>query len=227
MKLLRALGDLVAPPSCHICGVPLGDPQQKLCAACAARLVRTGYHRSRMNPVESALAGLLRFEKASAVFHYSRDNVISQIIKDFKYHDYPSLALFMGRMMARELYITGFFSGIDGIVPVPVHWSRRLRRGYNQSEMLARGMSQELEIPVLKALHARRHSSQTGMTHTSRRLNVSGKFFCPDGDALGGKHLLLIDDVCTTGSTLIEAGNALLDVRPDVKLTVLTLSTVR
>lgn len=168
--------------------------------------------------------GSVRIERAVAPFIYTPDSRISRIVQDFKYRGFQSLAVEMGRILALEASVTGIFHDVDYIQPVPLHLIKLWKRGYNQALLLAKGVSRETGIPVIDLLKAiRHHRTQTGLDHEQRKLNTSGIFAVKKPESLPGRHILLIDDICTTGSTLVSAANAMLQAVPDSKISVLTL----
>lgn len=231
--MIDALIDFLFPPVCHCCGQRLVEGEKYVCSLCSLDFPRTNYHlywtnnsapNSDLNPMEARFAGQLPFAHATAAYFYSRDSKLAELIKDFKYHKFPSLAQYMGRLAARELFPTGFFSGIDFICPVPLHWRKRLRRGYNQAEMLARGLSEELSIPYTKDLVAvKGHKTQTRLSREERLRNTRNIFRLRRADRYSGKHILIIDDICTTGSTMISAARACLDACPGLKISFFSL----
>lgn len=203
---LRSLSAILFPEVCHLCDGPLSPGERMLCTRCADRLPRTHYHRMPTNPMEDRFAGRIRFERCTGYFLYTRDSGFARIVHDFKYRKFPSLALELGKIVGRELFTTGFFGDAELIVPVPIHYLKRLRRGYNQAECFARGVAEMTGIPVACNLKAvRGHGTQTGKTAEEREENVRGIFRLKDVDSLRGKHIVVVDDVCTTGSTLREA----------------------
>lgn len=224
---MNPLADIVSilfPKSCHICRCRLADHERFICRQCVERLPRTLYHRVPLNAMEQRFAGIVKFERATACFTYSRKSGIATLIHDFKYRGFPSLACYMGEMMATELYTSGFFADIDCIAPVPLHILKRARRGYNQSEMIARGVSKVTGIPVIANLTAqRRHSTQTAKDHYQRWQNTMGIFAVKRPNELEGKHVLIVDDVCTTGATLIAAADTILKVA-DTRISILSLA---
>jgi len=137
--------------------------------------------------------------------------MLAQLIHDFKYRHFPGLAERLGEIMGTELLRSGFLYDIDAIVPIPMHRIKKARRGYNQTERLATGITRATDIPVCTLLKAARpHTTQTSKTLAQRRENVSNVFRLDHPGELVGKHILLIDDVCTTGATLTAAAETIL-----------------
>ncbi len=213
------------PEECHVCGRHLSKWEHKLCGKCYSSLPRTLYHRMKDNPMELRLAGFIPFHRASALLFYSPDTAVTTIIHDFKYRKFPSLAYFMGKKMGEELLPPGFFTDIDMIVPIPMHWIKKMFRGYNQVELLAEGVHEVVNIPVDNCLRMRRyHKTQTKLSHEERRRNMEGLFKVVNPEELTDKHILILDDVCTTGATLRSAAAAILDANPKVRISFLTLA---
>lgn len=215
--------DFIFPRLCHICGVPIPEEQGSLCAVCKSRLPRTRYHAMPMNQMEHRFAGRFPFERATGLLFYSSDSDLSILVHDFKYHRFRKLARELGGMMGEELFTTGFLSDVDVIVPIPIHFLKKALRGYNQTEELARGLSEVTGIPVNTSLRAaRHHRTQTSLSREARQKNTQG-IFRIKGDSLRGKHILLLDDICTTGATLTAAADVIHATIPNARLTLLTL----
>lgn len=225
MRALTDLRRLLFPASCLLCGERLSRGEEGVCLRCAARLPRTRYHLRRDNPMEQDLGGRFPLERAAAFLRYAREGDAQLLVRELKYRGRRELGVAMGRMMAAELLPSGFLGGIDGIVPVPLHRRRERRRGYNQSERLAAGLSERTGIPVwADALRRTRHTeTQTRKTPGARWANVDGAFACPDPGRLDGRHALLLDDVLTTGATVTACADALSAV-PRLRLSVLTMA---
>ena len=224
-RILINIVDVLIPPRCHVCGEVLMPEERFICRPCLGRLPRTQYQHREGNPVEMRFAGKIPFERASGHFFYSRGSAVASLIHDFKYRNYPTLARQMGRLMAEDLFPSGFLNDLDCICPVPLHWIKRLQRGYNQTERIARGISDETGIKVSRDLvAARRHATQTGFTPEERVRNVEGIFILKNAEKYSGKHILLLDDVCTTGATLTSAADAILEAAPTSRLTLLALA---
>lgn len=225
MNLAEDLLSVLFPRLCHVCKNKLNGREEYVCGKCLDELPRTMYHRIPLNAMEQRFAGKVRFEKATSLFFYDRNSRYANIIHDFKYRGYSKLAKYMGQYMANELLTTGFFNDIDSIVPIPLHRFKQARRGYNQSLMIACGLSEILEIPVDDVLKVSRwRRTQTMKSLYERWLNAKDAFRLKDGADVSGKHILLVDDVCTTGSTIEAAIHAFDDIA-DMKFSILSLAT--
>jgi ComF family protein len=163
-------------------------------------------------------------ERAAALFYYEAHSETANIIYMLKYKSHPEIGGVMGRMTARELQAEGFFDGIDGIVPVPLAKKRLRQRGYNQSMEIAKGVSEITGLPIYNKVVRRNafEGSQTNKGRWERNENVEKVFELIDSESVRGKHLLIIDDVVTTGATIIACTKELVKAG-DVKVSVLTL----
>ena len=211
----RRLMEFMGPRYCVVCGKRLGVQEQSLCAACVLRLPRTDFLlEGDENPMVKMLWKLTPVSRALAFIHYEPRAESARIVYDMKYNDRPDTAEDMGRLMARELLPTAFFDGIDVVVPVPLTRRRQWQRGYNQSERLAAGIAEVTGLPVAaKALRRKQFlRSQTQLSRQERMDNVEGMFEVRDEAAVRGRHVLLVDDICTTGATLTACAAALSQV---------------
>ena len=222
--ILADILDFIFPRRCHICDGSLAKHERFACTDCLHRIPRSGYHRRTLNPMEERFAGITPFEKGTGHFLYNRDSPLSILIQDMKYRGFSDIGDMLGELAASELFPTGFFTDVDLIVPVPMHFLKQMKRGYNQTHHIARGISVATGLPVSLTLKAvRSHKTQTALSREERLRNTSGMFRVADPSVIEGKHVLLVDDVCTTGSTLISAGEALAAARPSA-VTLFTLA---
>ena len=217
--------DLLAPRLCSACGRRLSLTERTLCVSCNMHLPRTGF---QLDAYDNAMArlfwGIIPVERAVALFHYNAGASVSNIIYDLKYHDQPEIGREMGRFVAREFSETGFFDGIDVIVPIPLAKKRQRQRGYNQSLCIAKGISRVTGLPIYDKVVRRTMfvKSQTQMGHWERQENVEGVFELKDASTLRGRHILLVDDVVTTGATMTACARELLKAG-DIKISLLSL----
>lgn len=174
--------------------------------------------------MEMRFAGKFPFEKAASLLFYSSDSAVATLMHDLKYRNYRKLAQYMGEILGNELLSSGFFSDIDLIIPVPMHFLKKAKRGYNQTQEIASGLSKVVTIPVDRSLIAAKpHSSQTGKSREERLGNLKNVFKLKSADTIKNKHILLLDDVCTTGTTLSSAAEKILDESPSTRISLLTL----
>ena len=217
--------DLISPRLCVVCGHRLTVSERCLCSRCNMHLPRTGFqHDAYGNVMARLLWGQIPVERVAALFYYEAGSETARMIYELKYHDQPEVGEELGRMTAREFALAGFFEGIDALIPVPLARRRQRQRGYNQSKMVARGVSAATGLPIFDRVARRTvfEKSQTKMGRWERIDNVKDVFEVRDGSTLNGKHILLIDDVMTTGATVISCAREL-QKAANVRISVLTL----
>ena len=217
--------DLISPRLCVVCGERLAVTEETLCSKCYLHLPRTDFGRDLYENVMAKLFwGQIAIEKATALFYYEPHAETANILYELKYKNHPEIGVVMGRMMARELTGSGLFDDIDALVTVPLARKRERERGYNQSLMLARGVSEVTGLPINNKVVRRTKfmGSQTRRGRWERNENVEDVFELTDGHGLSGKHLLLIDDVVTTGATIIACAQEMRKAS-NVKFSVLAL----
>ena len=225
MNWITRILDFISPRLCVVCGQRLAPTERSLCSVCLFHLPRTDFHQKPLdNPMAQLFWGLAPIEKAAALFYYHPHSETAQLVYRLKYNNRPDIGEDMGRVMANELQATDFFSDIDVLLPVPLASKRLRQRGYNQSEQLAIGISDITHLPIVTKALRRKHfqQSQTTLNRWQRQENVEDTFWLKDGSQLQDKHVLLIDDICTTGATLISCANTLKDIE-GIRISVLTL----
>lgn len=228
-NLIDSLLGMIFPNVCEICGNSLVEGEKVICSHCTIELPRTGYHLdSNFNELHKRLLCHCPIERATAFFHYYKDNRFSHLIHLIKYGNRPELGVALGQIFTRELKQSNFFNDIDLIIPVPIHSSKKRKRGYNQSEMIARGISKETGIPVSNNLVAyQAHSTQTRKNAIGRWLNSEGIFGAIGEEGLDGRHVLIVDDVITTGATMIRCCEAIHSASPTTTVSVLSLASTK
>ena len=221
----RRLLDVISPRLCVVCGHRLTVTEEVVCTKCNFHLPRTDFHRDAYeNEMAKLFRGQIPIERATAYFYYEPHAETANILYELKYKNHPEIGEVMGRMLAKEIQSAGFFDGIDGIVPIPLAKKRLRQRGYNQSMEIARGVGEVTVIPILAKVVRRTifDGSQTSKGRWARHENVEHVFELMDADMIRGKHLLLIDDVVTTGATVIACAKELVKAGA-VKVSVLAL----
>lgn len=207
---LHSFITLFLPRCCIVCEQPLSHAEEYVCIACNIDLPRTNFHLHKDNPIEKLFWGKIPIERATAFYLYQKGSGYRRIIHFLKYKGYKQVGEVMGRYMAAEISDSSFFEGIDQIVPVPLHHKRLKKRGYNQSEWLARGLSRNTDIPVntQAVIRSKNTHTQTDKSLFGRWENMKDAFHVQHPEQFEGKHILLVDDVLTTGSTLLACASA-------------------
>ncbi len=221
---LRSLINLLVPRVCPVCGCRMADSERLLCTRCLLQLPFLRLQDFSDNPVARLFWSRLPLERAYSHVRYNRMALTHPLLMPLKYGFRPDIGFRAGRMLAQHLRPQGFFTGIDAIVPVPLHWLRRLRRGYNQSYRLACGVASVTGLPVEATLVQRTkyNATQTGKSARQRNENVRQEMFRSRPTSC--RHLLLVDDVVTTGATLSAVAESILLVNPHVRISILTLA---
>ena len=223
MTPLKAILQALLPATCACCGEVLVSGERLICLNCLTSLDHTHFSNQAGNTAEQMLTGRFPFIAATSVYHFRQGNTVRQAVHAMKFHSCPELCLMMGRQMGLELIGSGRFDDVDVLVPIPLHWCRRLQRGYNQSELLCRGMAEVMHRAVdSRSVIRHRYTRQQSLQSGNRRMdNVDGAFRVRHPDKLKGKRILLVDDVLTTGATLTACAESLLTV-DGVRLSVAT-----
>lgn len=203
-KIFHKFLSLFFPDLCLVCGNKLGDSEVHICIECLTLLPKTNYHRQTDNRLENLFAGRFPFQRIVAYAYFVKDGSIQSIIHELKYRHNPEVGQFIGQLCGENIKDSKFIFDVDVLVPVPLHPKRQRQRGYNQSEEICKGMSGILNIPIdcNSLVREVNNPSQTKSSRFDRWENVEGIFAIRDYTAFENKHILLIDDVITTGSTI-------------------------
>ena len=217
--------DLIYPNLCFICGETLLKSESHICLSCLNNIPRTNYHLLTDNTVEKRFWGKAPIFRGTSFFFFQKGSPFQKLLHELKYKGNKEIGEILGRYAAAELLNSPDFCSIDIIIPIPLHPKRFAQRGYNQSEWIGKGLSAVLDKPqdtnTLKRV--KQTTTQTKKSVFERFENTEGIFELSGAKELEGKHLLLIDDVLTTGSTLNAAINTLLNI-PNVKISIFTLA---
>jgi len=216
---------LFYPHICNGCGSDIIPEQNLLCARCMLQLPVTFFANYPNNPIEKIFTGRLPVAAAHAEFYFSKTSLIQQLIHQLKYKSNKAIGIYLGEMMGKTIRQSGRFSQVDALVPLPLFPGKEKKRGYNQAAVICEGMSLSMQLPVMENVLLRRHftDTQTKKHRTERWQNVADSFTVQHPEKIKGKHLLLVDDVITTGATLEASGRHLLTAK-DVTLSIATIT---
>lgn len=221
VNLLSDLISLFYPEVCAACGMLLYRHEDTVCLSCRYLLPDTGYELVADNPVARMFWGRVRFEQVSAMYFFAKKGKVQHLVHELKYKSNRDAGLFLGREMGKKLSASPLYRDIDYVVPVPLHARRQRIRGYNQSEVIARGIKETTgwRTDTTNLNRAGATETQTRKSRSARWDNVKDIFQLQNPDRFAAKHILLIDDVITTGST-IEACALALSAAANIRVSV-------
>lgn len=235
-SLLEDIINLFFPRTCAICGKVLTGGEEMICIKCMLRMPRTDtWEHPYDNEMSKLFWHLIPIERCCALFHHISHATSARAVYQLKYMYHPEMGIYLGKMLAQKGLSIQFFDGIDTIIPIPLTRKRQKERGYNQSLLIAKGIRQLTHLPIIKdAVKRNKFSeSQTHKNRQERQENVSQVFEAAETyhdeqgkhpiTELEGKHILIIDDVCTTGATIISCAETLIKAAGKMKISVLTV----
>lgn len=223
--MLNDFISLIYPKNCASCGNSLFKHEECLCTFCRYHLPKTNFHLQNGNPVEKLFWGRADIVSAAAYYAFGKGGKVQHLIHQLKYNGKKEIGLTVGKLYGLELKQSGKYESIDMIIPVPLHERKKKKRGYNQSEYFAEGLSKSLHVSTDTStlIRANESETQTKKSRFSRWQNVESIFHIAEPEKLTNKHILLVDDVVTTGSTLEACALTLLKI-PDVKVSIATIA---
>lgn len=226
MNIWTDVREFLFPRLCAVCGKKLTVTEKGICVSCQCRLPYTRLLNSVGNEMEKCFWGRFPIERASSLLFYAKGGMVADILHSMKYYGQKDLCRAMGSLLAGELQPSGFFDGIDVLLPLPLSARRLRQRGYNQSELLAEGLREVTGIPLCTdaVVRTRNNVTQTHKSRYERWQNVSSLFALREGSRLlEHKHVLLVDDVLTTGATLVSCADVLSEIE-GIRISVVTLA---
>jgi ComF family protein len=205
---------LIFPHHCLGCGTDILEDDGLLCMECYLKLPFACIFDKPGNAVEKLFYGRLPVEYAGSAFYFTRDSVIRKLLLALKYRGNAGAGVLLGDLCGKEMAATKRFKSIDLVVPVPLSRERQYRRGYNQATVIATAIAGQLQKPVVEDALERVsfYSSQTALGRMERQQNMEGRFRVARPEVLQNRHVLLVDDVVTTGATLEVCGHEIVQV---------------
>ena len=221
---LTDLAGLFFPNVCVVCGSSLNRQEEILCTGCLYKLPKTGFHLHNSNIIAETFWGRVELHAATSFLFFSKEGMVQKLMHALKYRGRKETGVYLGRLFGKELKESPLFRSVHMVVPVPLHPKKQRKRGFNQSYFIAAGIGEAMNVPVSShnLIRTTYTSSQTKKTRYDRWQNVKGVFEVADKKQFEGKHLLLVDDVLTTGATLEACAHPLLKL-PGTKVSVATL----
>lgn len=227
---MRGLADLLWPERCPVCARVLGDGEKEICEDCLEDMPLTRFWSWSGNPAEERLWKKIGIVSAASLYFYRNSGAYNILVQDVKYRGNTALGFFLGKMLGERMKASGRFNSLQAVVCIPLHPLRKWRRGYNQAEVEARGVAEALGIPLVCDLlrRTRRTATQTKLKGEKKDENVKDAFKVNGKAAArlvsaGISHLLIVDDVLTSGSTVASAAGLLC---PQFLISVATLAFV-
>ena len=228
-RIFHPLKALVFGSRCMICGSDVDASAHGICMSCRYNIPLTNYWLKEDNPVKERFAGMVPVVHASSFIFYREGSRWRETIHQFKYGGMWKSARELGRWYGAELKGSGLYDDVDVVVPIPLHPIKQMKRGYNQSSYIAEGIAKSLGVRALhRAVRRRRNNpAQAQCDFNQRWENVDSLFKVSDIRALSGKHILLVDDVLTTGATITSCARTILCAVPDCRISIVTLAVTQ
>ena len=222
---LNNFSHLLYPHNCEGCCSDVLSDDSFLCAKCLYELPETGFINVADNPVEKSFYGRLKLEAAAAGYYFTKDGLLQHLISQLKYKSNKEMGIFLGALIGKQLQLSDRFKDVEVLVPLPLNFRKEAKRGYNQSTLICDGIATIWQKPVVTNAVVRSvfTQSQTKKDRITRWQNMEGVFAIENAAQLQGKHVLLIDDITTTGATLEACGSEILQI-PNTKLSIVTVA---
>ncbi|MBA4408673.1 MAG: phosphoribosyltransferase family protein [Bacteroidota bacterium] len=226
IPIIYYLTELLFPRLCVVCGDKLIEQEQWICLHCLHHIPRTNFHLESDNPVARLFYGRVQIEYATSFFYFSKGSKYQSLLHNLKYKGMKELGEEIGKHFGIDLMQSPEFSTVDVICPVPLHPQKERKRGYNQSWWIASGIARQMqkELSSDNLIRVTATETQTRKSRFARWQNVEGIFELSNPEAFSGKHVLLVDDVVTTGSTLEACASSIL-TKTDARISIATLAT--
>lgn len=223
--MIKNLLNLFFPQICRGCSKHLSDNELRICTTCRHQLPLTNFHDDNENSVHKMLYGRVKLECATALLHFSKKGIVQQLMHNLKYRGHEDIGQFLGEWLGEELKHIPSYSQIDVVVPVPLHKTKLKSRGYNQVDKFGKALAQALNADfntsvLIKTTHTK---TQVFKDRLKRNTNIKSNFEIVNNTLLMHKHVLLVDDIITTGATIEDCSNKLLEIE-GIKLSLATMA---
>jgi len=231
MKLFAFIEDFISllyPNVCAACGNSLFKHEEIICTYCLYHLPKTNYHLMEASPLDKVFWGRVQLARTAALYTFHKKGKVQHLIHQLKYKGRMDVGVHLGKLLGADLVKSSVFADVDKVIPVPLHPDKQRKRGYNQSEQIAIGMAKamNIEMDATSFIRTVDTQTQTRKSRFARWENVKEIFQVTSVNELANKHLLLVDDVITTGATLESAAHILLNIE-GVKLSVACIGYAR
>lgn len=221
----NSLSHLFFPHNCLVCATDVIDKNHLICTRCLVELPQTNFSNAILNPVEKTFVGRLKIEEATALFYFNKHSALQKLIKQLKYKNNIEVGIFLGELLGSNLIESKRFSNIDFLIPLPLNKKKLHIRGYNQAEVICRGIQKSFNKPIVNNVSIRKvfTQTQTQKSRIDRWQNMEGVFSVENPQKLENKHILLVDDVITTGATIESCGQVLSSIH-GIKISVAAIA---
>lgn len=211
--MIKNLLNLFFPLVCESCNGILGDNEHVVCISCRHHLPVTNFHFENSEAVKKTLYGRVKLENATALFHFSKKGRVQQLLHNLKYRGHEQIGPFLGQWLGHELGTIDAYTAIDVVVPVPLHRSKLRKRGFNQVAKFGQEIAKALNAEYNESVLIKTKSTKTQVFKKRlMRWNDKALFDISEDQSLKGKHILLVDDIITTGATVEACASVLLKI---------------
>jgi ComF family protein len=223
--MFKSVLNIFFPKVCYACLVALGDHEDTICVDCRHDLPVTNFHFDNNDAIEKVLYGRAKIENGTALFRFEKKGIVQQLIHGLKYKGYQNIGFVLGNWLGAELQELAAYRDIDIVIPVPLHKKRLRSRGFNQVEKFGKQIAEALDAQYIDDVLVKisNTKSQTKKGRIARWINSDNLFALQEHKKIENKHILIVDDLITTGATL-EACIVILNQAKNIKISIATMA---